>query len=306
MYQVDYKTTVAIFQLISNKYHSPLTEDAIKKGVIFMFNNLEIELKLRGFSEQTIKTYVRHNRLFLNFIKKEPKEVTEADIKSYLAHVISDDKAAPRSVALKKAALKFLYDELMKKGVVNLKTPKIPKSSPSVLSKEEVKSLIQSAPRDKTRLIIELIYSSGLRVSECVSLKVENLDLDSKIIRVKSGKGNKDRITILSSAVVDELRRYILTLDKDEAFLFPNSKGSTLSVRNIQKLIQKAAAKAGIKRKVSPHVLRHSFATHLLEAGTDIRIIQELLGHSQLSTTQIYTHVSKEQLSRVKSPLDSV
>jgi integrase/recombinase XerD len=271
-----------------------------------MIDQLDTELKLRGFSVQTIKTYTRHNKLFLDYVKKEPKDVSEGDIKSYLAHVISDEKASPRTVALKKAALKFLYDELMKKGIVNLKTPKIPKSNPIVLTKEEVRLLINSAPRDKSRLIMELIYSSGLRVSECVTLKVNDLDLDNKIIRVKSGKGNKDRITIFSSNIIPELKRYILTLDKDEVYLFPNSKGSNLSVRNIQKLIQKSAVKAGIKKKVSPHTLRHSFATHLLEDGTDIRLIQELLGHSQLSTTQIYTHVSKEQLSRIKSPLDTV
>lgn len=271
-----------------------------------MFEHLETELKLRGFSAQTVKTYIRHNKLFLDYIKKEPRDVTEDDIRNYLAHVISDEKAAPRSIALKKAALKFFYDELLKKGIVNLKTPKIPKSSPSVLTKEEVKALISAAHRDKTRLIMELIYSSGLRVSECVTLKVNDLDLNSKIIRIKSGKGNKDRITILSDVVVAGLRRYILTLDKNESYLFPNSKGSNLSVRNIQKLIQKAAAKAGITKKVSPHTLRHSFATHLLEDGTDIRLIQELLGHSQLSTTQIYTHVSREQLSKIKSPLDTV
>ncbi|MEM4245370.1 MAG: tyrosine-type recombinase/integrase [Candidatus Nanoarchaeia archaeon] len=271
-----------------------------------MIEQLETELKLRGFSQQTVKTYVRHNKLFLDFIKKEPKNVTEEDIKSYLAHVISKEKAAPRSIALKKAALKFFYDELMKKGIVNLKSPKIPKSNPTVLTKEEVKALINAASRDKTRLIIELIYSSGLRVSEAVSLKVNDLDFDNHIIRVKSGKGSKDRITILSTNLIPELKRYILTLNNDEVYLFPNSKGSNLSVRNIQKLIQKAATRAGIKKKVSPHVLRHSFATHLLEAGTDIRLIQELLGHSQLSTTQIYTHVSNEQLSRIKSPLDTV
>lgn len=271
-----------------------------------MFDQLETELKLRGFSPQTIKTYTRHNKIFLDFIKKEPNQVTEGDIKGYLAHAISDEKAAPRTIALKKAALKFLYDELMKKGIVNLKTPKIPKSNPSVLTKEEVKSLINAAPRDKTRLIIELIYSSGLRVSECVTLKINDLDLENKIIRVKSGKGNKDRITILSEVVVSELKRYILTLDKNEVYLFPNTKGSSLSVRNIQKLIQKSASKAGIKKKVSPHTLRHSFATHLLEGGADIRLIQELLGHSSISTTELYTHISSQRLKAVKSPLDSL
>ncbi len=271
-----------------------------------MFDQLETELKLRGFSQQTVKTYIRHNKLFLDYIKKEPTQVIEEDIRKYLAHMISDEKASPRTIALKKAAIKFLYDDLMKKGIVNLKTPKIPKSSPTVLTKQEVKSLIDAAPRDKTRLIMELIYSSGLRVSECVALRIYDLDLDNKIVNVKSGKGNKDRITILSDVVVGELRRYMLTLDKDEKLLFPNSKGSTLSVRNIQKLIQKAAVKASIKKRVSPHTLRHSFATHLLEDGTNIRLIQELLGHSSLSTTELYTHISTQMLKSVKSPLDSL
>lgn len=271
-----------------------------------MFDQLETELKLRGFSLQTIKAYKRHNRLFLDYIKKSPSDVAEADIRSYLAFAISESKSAPRTVALKKAALKFFYDEMLKKGIVNLKTPKIPKSSPSVLSKEEIKSLFSFAVRDKTRLIMELIYSSGLRVSECASLKIIDLDFNNKVIRVRSGKGNKDRITLLSSSLSSELKRHILTLDKNEKYLFPSNAGPTISVRNIQKLVQKAAARAGIKKRVSPHVLRHSFATHLLEGGTDIRLIQELLGHSQLSTTQIYTHVSSEQISKIKSPFDTV
>jgi len=190
----------------------------------------------------------------------------------------------------------------MNKNITDIKTPKIPKSLPSVLTKREVKKLIEHAGSDKTRLIIELIYSAGLRVSEAVKLEINHIDFDENMISIKSGKGQKDRTTLLSPVTAKHLKKYILTLDKDEKYLFP-SKNETLSSRNIQKIIQRAAKKAGITKKTTPHSLRHSFATHLLENGTDIRLIQELLGHSQLSTTQIYTHVSKEQLKKIKSPL---
>lgn len=260
-------------------------------------------MKLRGFSKETQRTYVRQNKLFLNFINKLPEQVTEQDIKDYLAQLISDAGQAPRTISLKKSALKFFYDEVLNKGIVNIKTPKIPQSHPVYLTKEEVRTLIDSAGSDKTKLFIELLYSSGLRVSECANLKVDDIDVENKMIKVTAGKGSKDRLTIVSQTVIDHLEKYLQTLELNEKFIFPGKTGA-ISVRNVQKAIQLAGKKAGINKKVSPHVLRHSFATHLLEAGTDIRIIQELLGHAQLSTTQIYTHVSKEQLKKVKSPLD--
>jgi integrase/recombinase XerD len=238
----------------------------------------------------------------LNYIKKPPEQITQEDIKQYLAHEISDKKAKPRTISLKKSALRFLYDEILNKNITDIKTPKIPQSLPSVLTKEEVKKLIDAAGSDKTKLIIELIYSAGLRVSECVKLEIDDIDFNENLINIKSGKGSKDRVTILSPITAEHLKKYILTLEKDEKYLFPGNK-DILSTRNIQKIIQRAAKKAGITKKTTPHTLRHSFATHLLENGTDIRLIQELLGHSQLSTTQIYTHVSKEQLKKIKSPL---
>ena len=190
----------------------------------------------------------------------------------------------------------------MKKKITDIKTPKIPKSLPSVLTKEEVRKLIEAAGSKKTRIIIELIYSAGLRVSECTNMKVDDIDFNENMISVKSGKGSKDRVTLLSPVTAAHLKKYILTLDKDEKYLFPGNNG-TLSPRNIQKIIQKTAKRAGIKKKTTPHTLRHSFATHLLENGTDIRLIQELLGHSSIATTELYTHISKKQLKSVKSPL---
>ncbi len=270
-----------------------------------MLKKLETELKLRGFSERTVDTYVRHNKLFLEAIKKQPEEVTEDDVKNYMADLMAVKKLSGKTVSLKKSALKFLYDEMMKKGIVNIKTPKTSKQIPEVLSREEIKKLIDAAPTSKTRLIIKLLYSTGLRVSELVNLKVKDLSLEEKEGWVRRGKGAKDRFFTLSPLIIDDLKNHISTLDTPNEYLFPGKK-NTLSPRNIQKLLEKSAEKACIAKRVNPHKLRHSFATHLLDSGVDIRFIQECLGHSSLSTTQIYTHVSKEQLKKIKYPLDTL
>jgi integrase/recombinase XerD len=268
-----------------------------------MLEKLEIELKLRGFSSQTVKAYSYYNRLFLQFIHKNEEHITENDIKKYLSYLISDKRQASSSVALIKAALKFYYDEIMHKNIVNIKTPKIPKKLPTILSRDEIKALIKFASTNKSKLIIKLLYSSGIRVSELVNMKVKDLELSRKTAWVRSGKGSKDRLIILSERFVKDLEKYMLKHNNE--LLFPGHKGA-LSTRNIQKLVHLAAYKAGINKVVTPHTLRHSFATHLLENGTDIRMIQELLGHSNLQTTQIYTQVSSEEKLKVISPLDNL
>ncbi len=270
-----------------------------------ILKKLETELKLRGFSQNTIKTYVLSNKLFLEWIKKQPEHVTEQDVKDYLSHLMSDNGVLASSIALKKAALKFLFDEILKKGIVNLKTPKIAKHVPVVLTKDEVKRLIDSAGSYKSKVMIQFLYSSGLRLSELVKLKVDDLEMKEKIGWVRGGKGGKDRMFILSESIIKELEKYTLTLNLNEKYLFPGKKGY-ISSRNVQKIVGFAARRAGIKKNVHPHMLRHCFATHLLEAGVDIRKIQELLGHANLQTTQIYTSVSKEELKKVRSPLDSL
>lgn len=263
------------------------------------------ELKLRGFSPRTIKTYLYQNKKFLDYTKKTIQEVNEQDIKSYIGYLLADKQMTHTSVALIKASLKFYYDEILHKNIVNLKTPKLARKLPEILTKEEVKSLLQTMTHTKSRIIIKLLYSSGIRLSECLSLKIKDLDLMNKTGWVRSGKGAKDRLFILSQDVCNELIPYVKQ-SSPTTFLFCHADGQPLSPRNIQKMVQLAARKANINKQITPHKLRHSFATHLLEAGTDIRIIQELLGHSNLQTTQIYTKVSQEQLRKVKSPLDSL
>ncbi len=266
---------------------------------------LETELKLRNFSPRTLKSYMFYNHKFLEHSKKEPQDVTENDIKAYLGYMMGDKKVSSSSIVLIKAALRFHYDELLKKNIVTLKSPKISKNLPTVLSKDEINKLLSSASTQKSKLILEMLYSSGMRLSECTAIKVKDLELKEKIGWVRHGKGGKDRMIILAEHLIEDLSKYF-SKKNPEDFLFANKKGSSLSSRNIQKIVKTAAKKAGINKNVSPHTLRHSFATHLLEAGTDLRKIQELLGHSNLQTTQIYTKVSTEELKKVKSPFDQM
>ncbi len=269
-----------------------------------VLERLETELKLRGFSDKTLKSYLFYNSKFLNFTGKQPDSITEEDVRSYLAQLIGNDKKNASTVALVRAALKFHYDGLLKKGIVTLKTPKIQKKLPTVLTKEEVKKLIEAASTEKSRLMLMLLYSSGLRVSECCSLMFNDIEMDQKIGWVRNGKGGKDRLFILSDLLVDGLRRFAAA--KSGEHLFSNKSGRQLSARNIQKIVSNTARRAGISKGVTPHTLRHSFATHLLESGESIRKIQELLGHSNLQTTQIYTKVSTDELRKVKSPMDNL
>lgn len=269
-----------------------------------MLNQLETELKLRGFSKQTVKTYSLQNQLFLNHVKKDINEVNEQDIKDYFASLM-DKNFSAKTISLKRAALKFMYDEILKKSIVNIKTPKIARKLPEILTRDEVKSLIENAKSEKSKLLIELLYSSGIRVSECVNLKLTDLNLQEKTGWVRAGKGNKDRLLILSDSFITRLNSYMPRFNTNNPYLFQTTKDH-ISVRNVQKIIQRAARKAKINKNVSPHTLRHSMATHLLDQGTNIRLIQELLGHASLNTTERYTHISSEQIRKIKSPMDSL
>ncbi len=254
---------------------------------------LKNELKLRGFSEKTLKAYIFFNEKFLSFIKKKPEDVNETDIKSYLASLI--DKYENSSTNLAFSALRFFYETMLKKDLKNIVVPKRDKKMPVVLTKDEIKIMIESARNKKSKLIIKFLYSTGLRVSELVNVKKNDIEIKEKIGWVRKGKGNKDRIFILPESLTEELNE-IMKAESD--ILFP------VTTRAIQKIVKNTLRRAKITKKVSPHTLRHSYATHLLESGVDIRKIQELLGHSNLQTTQIYTHVSTEELKKIKSPLD--
>ncbi len=271
-----------------------------------MLDKLETELKIRGFSKRTVENYLFHNKKFFDFTKKEPKDVNEDDAKRYIAYLMSERKLKPSSVNLALSSLKFFYNDIVKNSALNeIKAPKLEKKLPTVLTKEEIRKLLNAIENKKHKLLVEFMYSSGLRVSECVSLKIDDLDLDEKIGKIKHGKGNKERHIILSDNLIQHLNDYLKNKKDNSAYIF-SVNGRSITIRQAQRVVKEAAKKASIKKRVFCHALRSSFATHLLEAGTDIRIIQELLGHSNLATTQIYTKVSTQQLKKVKSPLDSL
>ncbi len=270
-----------------------------------MIEKLKTELQIRGFSEKTIKAYVFHNQRFLDFIKKEPDEISGDDVKSYMAYLMAEKKQKPSSVNLVLSALKFMYQEIMKKRIFDdIKSPKNEKKLPTVLTRNEIERMIKAVKNPKHRLLIEFMYSSGLRVSECVSIKIQDLNLQEKMGLIKSGKGKKDRNIILSRKLVSDLTDYLANRSDDNPYVFP-VRDTHISVRQAQKIVHDAAEKAGIQKRVFCHALRSSFATHLLENGTDIRIIQELLGHSNIQTTERYTKVSRTQLKKVISPFDT-
>lgn len=266
---------------------------------------LESEIKLRGFSKKTLDAYMHHNEKFLAFVKKQPFEATEDDVKAFIGHLMSEKEHKPASVNLALSALKFFFTEVLKRDLfANIKPPKGEKKLPTVLNKDEIKAMLEAAKNPKHKLLIEFLYGSGLRVSECVNIKLVDLDLNQGLGTVRLGKGRKDRQFILSTTLSEHIKQYLETKPASE-FLFGNN-GKAISVRQAQKIVKKASKEAGLSKRVFCHALRSSFATHLLESGTDIRMIQELLGHSNLTTTQRYTKVSTEQLKKIKSPLDSL
>src|SRR3989344_1306625 len=255
---------------------------------------LTTEMKLRGFSQRTMKSYIYHVNDFLEYCGQYDK----CRKKEYILYLISQGKD-PNTVRLAAAAIDFYIKKVKKEQPESVELPKRKKRLPDVLTKEQIKAMINALTNIKHQLIIEILYSSGLRLSELIELHVEDINFEDSIIRVRQGKGNKDRLTIISKQTAAKLKAF-----KKTGRIFEGRNGK-YSAKSIQLVLEKAKKKAGIAQKVTPHMLRHSFATHLLEQGVDIRYIQALLGHSRLQTTQIYTHVAKTQLASIQSPLDT-
>ena len=266
---------------------------------------IETELKISKNSFYTIRNYLEANINLINFTKKEPQEINIDNVKSYLAENLSD--RASTSIILFLSAIKYAYSNILNKDITaGIKRPKREKKIPVVLSKDEIRKLLDSAINKKSKLMLSLMYACGFRVSELINLKVRDMDFDEKIGHVRQAKGKKDRNFNIPNFLADDLKEQAeLQKSQNQEYLFTGPNGK-LSSRNIQKIMQNVAKKAGIKKSVHPHTLRHSFATHLLESGIDIRMIQELLGHADLSTTQIYTHVSSEEMKKISSPLDNL
>ena len=276
---------------------------------IGFYRKVRQELTLRNYSPKTIKSYLSCLRSFVShFAPRHPRELNDKDIRGYLLHQLEGRAFAAGTVNQTASILKLLYTQLYGRPLVvdGLPRPKRPKTLPSVLNADEVRRIFGAVGNPKHRTLLMLTYASGLRVGEVVSLRVEDIDAGRQLIHIRSGKGRRDRYTILPESIRTTLHRYWQAYELGtRGWLFRGmNPGQHLSVRSAQTVFQRAAQKAGIAKNVSIHTLRHSFATHLLEHGTDIRYIQELLGHRSTRTTEIYTHVSTRSIARIKSPLD--
>ncbi len=253
-------------------------------------------LDSRGYRAGTIRQYSYDVRRVLRWLNKSPEEADPGDVEGYLGYLRREGGLSARTILRRIASLKTFYRFLRSRGIaegdpVRVDRPRVRRRLPSVLSRSEVRRLIEAAPTQRDRLMLRFLYATGLRVSELCALTWDDVDLEEGGVVVRGGKGGKDRYVLVDRETSDLLRSYAADGGSDRR-IFP------VSPRTVQRVVRRAAAAAGIKKRVTPHTLRHSMATHLLEAGADIRAIQELLGHASLSTTQIYTHVSREHLRR--------
>jgi site-specific recombinase XerD len=274
-----------------------------------LFEVLRRELKLRNYSNKTFKAYRSHLREFTKYISpKHPRELNEQDVRDYLLHLIHDRNFTSGTIGQVISAIRFLYVELYKRpfAIAGIPRPLKERKLPVVLSLDEVKSIFAALGNEKHRIMLMLVYSAGLRVGEVVRLKPEDIDSDRMMIHIHSGKGKKDRYTVLSGVVLEGLRDYWVAYHPKRWLFEGQTEGKPYSIRSAERVFEKAAAKAGIIKDVSIHSLRHAFATHLLEQGTDIKFIQELLGHQSVRTTEIYTHVSRKEIGQIRSPIESI
>lgn len=269
---------------------------------------MSVEMQLRGLSEASVTEYVKCVRNLQMFYGKSVTEVTENEIKAFLHHLVVKKKLAASTVNIYNAALKFLYQKTLKRGwdSENLPRLKKPKKLPDILTKEEVQSLFDVTDNLKHKCVLMTVYGSGLRLSEIAGLKVSDIDSRNMRIFIRQGKGKKDRYAILSQKSLETLREYWKVYKPKDWLFEGREKGTHLTKRSTQDLFYNAVKKAGIKKDVSLHSLRHAFATHMLEANVNLFHIKQLLGHADISTTTIYLHVANMNSLNVKSPLDSL
>ena len=263
----------------------------------------ERELKIRNYSPKTVKSYLYSLRGYFAFKKTNLGYLNIENIKEFLLSC-EQKGMSPQTRNLFLNAIKFYYRNVT--GIdqkVGIRSAKKSQSLPVVLSREEVKQILQSTQNTKHRLLLSLAYGAGLRVSEVVALRVKDLDLRETTIHIKQAKGQKDRISILPKRLVNNLRNLTAGSSNND-FVFASERGGKLTTRTAQKIFENSLKKAYVRKSATFHSLRHSFATHLLENGVDVRYLQELLGHQNIRTTQRYTQVTNPKLKNIKSPLE--
>lgn len=263
------------------------------------------KLELKKYATNTARVYITCFEAFINHYKNhELIEINELMIREYLLKLNRDGKSSAYINQMVNA-IKFYYEIVlgMPNRFYSIERPRKAQALPKVISKEEISAIINHTNNIKHKCIVSLLYSSGLRRSELLNLKIKDIDSHRMVVNIHNAKGSKDRISLLSETVLKDLRIYFKTY-KPKEWLFEGEKGEQYSATSVAKIIKNAAKKAKIKKSVTPHMLRHSFATHLLENGTDLRYIQALLGHSSSKTTEIYTHVATSAFKLIKNPLD--
>jgi len=260
------------------------------------------ELKIRNYSQKTIKAYILCIGEYLKYKKSNFANLDEENIKNYLLRLRNCGRSS-QTVNLHLNSIKYLYRDVFKNlKKIDIKFAKRTQKLPIILSRIEINKILNATQNRKHKLIISLSYGAGFRISEAQNLKVGDVNFDELTIHIKNAKGRKDRITILPKKIKNDLQKAFLFKNPGD-FIFESERGGKLSTRALQKIFENALNRSGVKKRATFHSLRHSFATHLLENGTDIRYVQELLGHANIRTTQIYTHVTNPNLKNIKSPL---
>lgn len=272
------------------------------------FKRFREKIILKGYSPKTLKTYSNEFHYLLRMLDKEPvSSLTKEHVQSYLLWLIRNRRYSEAHIHTAVNALKFYFEQVEGRGTefYDLPRPKKPQKLPSVLAEEEIISLIRETANLKHRALLMAAYSAGLRVSELVGLELRDIDSKRMMLHIRMAKGKKDRMVPLSKVLLETLRMYFKVY-RPKKYLFEGAEGGRYSERSAQQILAEAKKRAGIQKKGSIHMLRHSYATHLLEQGTDIRYIQNFLGHGSLQTTMIYTHVSRIKIGTIQSPLDKL
>jgi site-specific recombinase XerD len=266
------------------------------------------QLILKRYSQNTVKTYCSCLLKFKGHFKgQDIDSLSKEEIKTFLLYLVQEKKVSPSTQNQYINAIKFYYEKVLKQPRMAyvLERPNRAKKLPKVLTEQEVLMILKNTPNIKHKTILSLLYSAGLRVGELIGLRVQDIVWDKNYLFVRGGKGKKDRITLLSEHVAFLLRKYLQKY-KPNYWVIENHERKQYSSSSVRAILKNSTKKAALRKRVNPHMLRHSFASHLLEKGTDLRYIQELLGHGSSKTTEIYTHVSKKSLANIKNPLDVI
>jgi len=264
------------------------------------------DLQLRNYARRTCKEYVSCAQAFVAYHRRPPQQMGELEVRQFLMFLLDKRKAGPATRKMHVAGIKFLYEVVLRRPevVVGIPWPKVEHNMPEILSGGEVTRLLDAIESMKHRAIVMTAYGAGLRISEVCGLEVSSIDSQRMTIRVH-GKGGRDRYVMLPERVLFLLRRYWVAERPKKPWLFPGQQaGCPVSAASVRHHLHVAAEKTALKKRVTPHVLRHTFATHLLEMGTDVRVIQMLLGHRSIRTTTRYTHMTSRILAKTKSPVD--